>query len=308
MITIITMNPSIDISYFIDDLEIGQVHRCLKYYKTPGGKGINVAKVCNEIGEKVSCIGFLGGVNGNIINNQLKHKKINTNFVKINDNTRQCINIITAKGISTEILESGPTITVRDREKFENVLEAELIKSDILVASGSLPKGLPENYYRNIGEKCKEYNVKFILDTSGKFLEYGLNSKPFFIKPNKKELEQLLKIKINSIEEVINGANIVKSMGAKNVAVSLGEEGMIFVGDLGNYLVKIPKINITNTVGCGDAVVAGLAVGIENKYPIEDILKLANSCGISNAMYLETGKVDYNMVNKIKKEIDIIRL
>lgn len=308
MITIINVNPYLNMCYCIDDFTIGQVHRCDKYSISPGGKGLNVAKVCRQFEEKVYCMGFLGGTNGDILKEKLKDFDISSNFTTICGNTRRCINILDSSGESTKILEEGPNISDLELIEFEKSLGEILKEAEVVVMSGSLSRGVPENYYKNIGKKCNKYNVKFILDTSGRYLRTGLEANPFIIKPNKEELESLFNIKINSLNVIKDCCNELRKMGAENVAMSLGEEGMIFIGNLGSYMIKVPKIDAVNSVGSGDALVAGLAVGIKRNYDVEKMLRFANSCGVSNAMNLETGYVNYRMVKELEKKINIIKI
>ncbi|SCI22821.1 MULTISPECIES: 1-phosphofructokinase [unclassified Romboutsia] len=305
LITIVTLNPSIDRMYFLDKLNLGEVQRAKSVSITAGGKGLNVAKVCNLLGHSPRCIGFLGGYNGKFIEGELKKENIQSNFTYIKDETRICLNLIDKSGISTEILEKGPTIDEESIEVFKRTLLESLNNTKILVVSGSIPKGIDSNFYKEIGQICESKSITYILDASGDFLELALSSHPFLIKPNKDELEYLTNIKIETKKDAINAANKLISKGANNIAVSLGKDGMLFINKEIVLDVDIPKIKAINPVGSGDASIAGFAYGLLNDYSIEDTIKLANACGMSNATKVKTGDIDISQVKEFFKMINI---
>lgn len=305
MISVITFNPSIDRLYKLDKLEIGSVQRADLVNPTAGGKGLNVAKVLRKLGEDVNCIGFLGGFNGEYIKSKLKDIGIENKFTSIQEETRICLNIMDSNNVSTEVLEKGPNISKEEINRFEKDLEEVLKDTNVLVASGSLAKGLPIDYYFKIGEICNQRNIKFILDSSGESLRLGMNSSPYLIKPNIDELENLSGAKIKSIEEIISVAESMLSSGVKNICVSMGKDGMVFINKDYIYKVEIPKIEVVNPVGSGDSSIAGFALGIAKGYDLENTLKLANACGMSNAMNISTGSINLDDINKFIDEIKV---
>lgn len=305
MITVITFNPSIDRLYKLDKFEIGSVQRANFVNPTAGGKGLNVAKVLKKLGEDVNCIGFLGGFNGKYIKSELDKIGIKNNFTQIKEESRICLNIIDSNNKSTEILESGPNITKEEIDEFENYLSEVLEKTEILVASGSLAKGLPKDYYLRIGNLCRQKNIKFILDSSGESLKLGINSKPYLIKPNIDELENLSKVKIKNVDDIINISRSILLTGVENVCVSMGKDGMVLVNKDFVYKVEIPNIKIVNTVGSGDSSIAGFSLGTLKGYDLKDTLKISNACGMSNAMHISTGDVNLEDINKFIDEIKV---
>lgn len=308
MITTITFNPSIDRMYKVNSMNIGEVQRVVSANATAGGKGINVTKVCKILQEEPLAMGFLGGYNGEFIKEELRKLDIKIKFTKVKQETRNCLNIITDDKVSTEFLEKGPIIENSDLEKFENDIKEVIKDTKILVASGSYCQNMPLNYYEKIGNVCRENNVKFILDTSGEPLKVALKSKPYLIKPNTDEIKQLLDIDIESRDEVICAGKKLIEMGAENVCISLGKDGMIYLNESEIYEVKVPKIEAVNTVGSGDSTIAGFSVGILRGYEVEELLKLSNACGISNALNIETGFVNLEEVEKYKDLVKVTKL
>jgi len=305
MITVITFNPSIDRLYKLEKFEIGSVQRANFVNPTAGGKGLNVAKVLKKLGEDINCIGFLGGFNGEYVKSQLKNIDIENKFTDIKEETRVCLNIIDSNNISTEVLEKGPNVSEEEIQRFENDLEEVLKNTDVLVASGSLARGLPIDYYFKIGKLCNQRNIKFILDSSGESLKLGIKSKPYLIKPNMDELEILSGVKVKSVDDVINVSKSILSAGVENVCISMGKDGMALVNKDFVYKVEIPKIDVVNTVGSGDSSIAGFALGIAKKYGLKESLKLANACGMSNAMNISTGDINLEDIDKLIEEIKV---
>lgn len=308
MITILTFNPAIDKLYRVNNIDIGEVQRVASVNATPGGKGINVTKVCKILGEEPLAMGFLGGFNGEYIKNELIKLGIRTKFTKIEQETRTCLNIIEDDLTSTEFLEKGPIVDANDLIKFELDLKDVLEETTILVASGSYCQNMPLDYYRKIGNICEKHNIKFILDTSGESLKVALESKPYLIKPNSDEIKQLLNVNVESKEEIILAARELLNMGAQNVCISLGKDGMVFLNNECTFEVTIPVVDAINTVGSGDSTIAGFSVGILREYNIVDTLKLANACGISNALNVETGFVKLDEIDKYSKLVEITKL
>jgi tagatose 6-phosphate kinase len=308
MILVINLNSSVDKRYEIENIEKGKVMRARSVENTPGGKGLHVANVSTILGEDCIAIGFLGGKSGEFIEDKLKEYGINQDFVKISGETRECLAFITDDLIQTEILEPGPEVTLEEQEAFLEKYRDLLEESKVIVASGSIPKRVSKNIYKELIEICNATGKKFLLDTSGELLKNGIEGKPYFIKPNKDEIEALTGRRINSIKDAIEEIKEFQNYGIKFVVISLGEEGSIAGYEGKFYRVTFEKVNTVNSVGSGDSYVAGIAVGIERGYSIEDILKLASACGTANAMEKETGFVKKSVVEELIKKVQVAEI
>ena len=308
MILVINLNASIDKRYEIEDIQKGQVMRASHVENTPGGKGLHVANIATILNEDCIVTGFLGGKSGEFIEETIKTYGIKQDFVKINGETRSCLAFITDDLMQTEILESGPEVSKVEQQHFLNKYIGLIGQATIIVASGSVPKNVPKNFYRRLIEIANSQRKKFLLDTSGELLREGIEGKPYFIKPNRDEIEALTGRKVTSIQDAIKEIKEFQSKGIKFVAISLGAEGSI-VGYEGKfYKVKIPKVEAVNPVGSGDAYVAGVAIAVQREYKIEDTLKFATACGTANALEKETGFVTEERVNELFNKIIIEEL
>lgn len=303
MITTITLNPSIDKRYVVDNFKIGGVFRVKEMQQTPGGKGLNVTRVINQIGEPVAATGFLGGKNGEFIKESLNRLGIPNSFITIKGEIRSCIAILSSYGSQTEVLESGPEISEIEIERFYERYKELIKRSSIIIASGSLPKSVPIDMYKDLITLSKKRGIKFILDTSGKALIEGIKAQPYLIKPNKEELEAIVGSKINSEEDLILWGKELCNNGIEIVVISLGGEGSLVFHKKSIYRVKVPKVELVNPVGSGDAMVAGFAVAIKRGFDIKEMISFASACGTANAMEEETGYVNLKNVKGIKEKI-----
>lgn len=305
MILIVNLNASVDKRYELNNITKGMVTRVNEVDNTPGGKGIHVANVVTILEEECLVTGMIGGKTGEFVEEKLEEYNIKSDFIKIEGNTRECLAIITDDLVQTEILEPGPIVSKKECLSFKNKFEKLSEQASIIVISGSVPRNINENFYKELIEIAKNKKKKVLLDTSGKLLEEGIKGKPFFIKPNKDEIEALRGRKIEGVEDAIEEIKKFHNEGIEFVIISLGSEGSIAGKDGKFYKISVPKIKAVNPVGSGDSYVGGIAVGIRRGYEIEHILRLAAACGTANAMEKETGTVKKEVVNKIIEKIRI---
>ncbi len=307
MILTITLNPSVDIAYQLDTFHLDTVNRVEKVQKTAGGKGLNVTRVLKQVGEDVVATGFIGGEIGSYVKKQLTRNDIKNSFVEIGNETRNCIAVL-HDGQQTEILEQGPTIQEHEALNFIEHLEIILNNVEVVVISGSLPKGLASNYYVEIVELCKQYDVAVVLDCSGEALKKVLESqqKPTVIKPNTEELSQLIGKNItDDIQELKSVLSGQLFQGIEWIVVSLGAKGAFAKHNDKFYRVKIPKINVVNPVGSGDSTVAGIAASLAHALPDIGLLKNANVLGMLNAQEEQTGYVNLEHSEVLYSQIEV---
>lgn len=303
MILVINLNASVDKRYEIENIQKGQVMRARQVENTPGGKGLHVANVATILKEDCIATGLLGGKSGEFIEESLKKYGIKQDFVKIKGETRSCLAFITDDLVQTEILEPGPEVSEVEQQDFLDKYIDLIKQAKIVVASGSVPKNIPPIFYRKLIEMSNSQDKKFLLDTSGELLREGIEGKPYFIKPNRDEIEALTGRRIKSVEDAIREIKEFQVKGIKFVAISLGKEGSIAGFEGKFYKVKVPKIEAVNPVGSGDSYVAGVAVALQRGYDIKDTLRFASACGTANAMEKETGFVTESVVNELFEKI-----
>lgn len=277
MIYTLTTNPSIDYVMRLDEFCDGKTLRSTAEEKYAGGKGIMVAKILKNLGDDPINLGFLGGFTGEFIKKELARLEIKENFTKIAADTR--INVKLKYDTETEINAQGPDITKEEIEDFYKKLD-DINKDDYLIISGSLPKSLGSDFYKEVIEKT---GCKFSIDIANKEVLDYLKYKPVLIKPNEEELANIFETEISSEDDLIKYAKKLNSLGAKNVIVSLGAAGSIFVDDKNIYKADAIKGELINSVGAGDSMVGGFIYAISKGYDKLDAYKLAIACGTATA-------------------------
>ena len=296
MILTVTMNPSIDISYPLDELKIDTVNRVVDVTKTAGGKGLNVTRVLSEFGDSVVATGLVGGKLGDFLVENIDDK-VSKRFFSIQGETRNCIAILHGEN-QTEILEKGPEVQEKEGQDFLAHFKELLETVEVVAISGSLPAGLPVDYYDSLVELANQAGKPVVLDCSGAALQAVLESphKPTVIKPNNEELSQLLGREISKdLDELKEVLEEPLFEGIEWIIVSLGANGAFAKHGDTFYKVNIPRIQVVNPVGSGDSTVAGIASGLSHKESDQDLLKKANVLGMLNAQEKMTGHV--NMSN-----------
>jgi len=251
---------------------------------------LNVSMGASIAGARVIATGFVGGHAGNYIEESLRPFGIHSRFYHVEGESRSCINIWDEKnGTQTEFLEPGFTLTEADFQGFLARFEELLPEADVVTMSGSVPKGLDSTAYRVLIRACRRAGKQVILDTSGKLLEQGIEECPTLIKPNIDEIRMLTGQECTRLEEILEAAKALHRRGIPFVAVSLGSEGAVLACEEGVFRATVPKIDAVNTVGCGDAMIAGFAMGMAEKLPADEMLRRASAISAASARHPQTG-------------------
>lgn len=309
MILTITLNTSVDKFYLVDSLHPHEVMRVKEVSNTAGGKGLNVSRVAALSGEKVTAMGFVGGHNGELFQSLITGENITKAFTKIKAETRCCINVFEAeKKKSTELLEPGSPVSKEELQKFLEEFHHQLPSADVVAISGSMPQGVPVDFYALLITIARKQGKPVILDTNGAALKAALPACPSWIKPNADEIRQITDTDVNSYESVISAAKLLHESGVANVAVSLGKAGVIVVCNDGVYHGITPDISIVNTVGCGDSMVAGFAVGTARGDSMEETIRYAIAVSTANALTKETGSFRTEDLERILPQVKVIEL
>lgn len=305
MILTITANPSVDISYQLEKFNIDDVTRTSDIEKHAGGKGIHVGYVLKELGAKPVHSGFAGGKLGEFIEEGLEDRGQEARFVKIKGDTRNCIAIL-HEGKQTEILEAGPTISKKEEEEFLNKLDQISEGCHIINISGSLPKGLTSDFYKEIIKYVKKHDKFVSVDTSGKTLKDMINAeeKPDLIKPNETEIADVLgrKIEKKDLKEILKQEPF---KDIPYIIVSMGKDGaMVKIKDK-IYNAKVPKVEAVNPVGSGDSSLAGALFAIDEGKSDEEIIKTSMTCGLLNVLTEEIAHIEIEKFDKYFEEIKV---
>ncbi len=261
MIVTVTPNTALDVTYTVDGLRPGEVHRVSDVRHRAGGKGVNVARVLHALGADVRAVLTAGGATGSAVVADLAAVGVAAEVVPIGGQTRRTTTVLARDGSVTLLNEPGPRLTEDEWQAFAAAVRNR--KPDVLVCSGSLPPGAG-GYAGLLGASPS------ILDTSGEALLDGLAGRPSVVKPNADELRE-----VTGLRDPVAAAAELRKAGAGAVVVSLGPEGLLAVTGSGTWHAAPSTVLRGNTTGAGDAVVAALALGLSRREPWPDILRRA---------------------------------
>lgn len=282
MIYTITFNPCIDYIVSMDSFSLGKTNRTTAEKVLPGGKGINVSTVLTNLGISNIALGFIAGFTGEEIKRLCQQRGILCSFTSLPEGTNR-INVKLKDFDGTEINGLGPDIP---KEKLQELLAQlqHLKDGDSLVLAGSLPVSLPVEMYQIIMEILKDKDINIVVDATKELLMNALSYRPFLIKPNKQELEEIFDMKIRSKEDAIRYARHLQRQGARNVIVSLSAQGAVFVSEEGeSFEADVPPGTLVNAVGAGDSMIAGFLTGWQNTGDYEYAFKMAVAASSASA-------------------------
>lgn len=302
MIYTLTFNPSIDYEMNISHFSITHTNRSTHENYHLGGKGINVSRVLHELGYESQILGFIGGFVGQEIKNKIREFQMSEKLISL-ENGISRINVKIIGKNETEINGQGPFISGIDMKQLYDQLN-ELKQDDILILSGSIPSCLNDNIYETIISVQTQKGVCCIVDATKQLLINTLKHHPFLIKPNIQECEEILNKKLVTTNELIEAAKQLQQMGARNVIISRGKDGAIFVSEENHiYESKGIKGNLISSVGCGDSMVAGFVAAYLKCHNYEEAFKLSMACGCANAFSEDLAKLEM-----IKKCYDLVEI
>ncbi len=310
MIYTVTLNPALDKTVEIPSLTIDSVNRITAMRTDPGGKGINVSKVIHKLGGRSVAAGILGGATGRAICSAVQEMGLETSFCFVDGETRTNLKIIDpVNHTNTDINEPGITVSKEVLEELLSRLLANILPGDLVVLSGSLPKGAPKDTYRTWTAACREKGAKVILDADGDRLACGLEASPYLIKPNNHELSLLLGQNLETKEELAQAAkNLMARYGIAEVVVSMGAEGALYVTEETTIRAEGLKVPVGSTVGAGDSVVAALAVAKERGLRLEETVRLSTATGAANVMCSGTQAAEYEVIEGLIPQVVFHRL
>lgn len=283
MVYTVTFNPALDYVVHLEEpIEHGTMNRSTKEEFYYGGKGINVSTVLTNLGIDTVAMGFVAGFTGAAIVHGLSHKGIRTDFIILRQGISR-INVKIRNGEETDINTAGPRLSNDDVKAFMKKLD-DLTEGDYIVLSGSIPPNMHDVIYERICRRVADKNVQVVVDADGNLLTNTLQFHPFLIKPNKAELESLFGTKIKNDKDVEKYARKLQEQGARNVLVSMGEEGSMLVPEEGKVIrVGVPEGKVINTVGAGDSMVAGFLAGYMKNGDMQKAMNLATAAGAATA-------------------------
>ncbi|MFD2629801.1 1-phosphofructokinase [Oceanobacillus kapialis] len=304
MIYTCTMNTAIDLYVALDHLTPDKVNRTHDEDYQPNGKGVNVSIMLKKMGIDNTALGFIGGFSGRYIADALQDLQITTDFIEVDGITR--INVFVNADEEYKIVNQGPMIETGEVKQLLQKIQA-LTADDILIVSGSLPKGVPESVITEIAEICKKQHVNLVLDTSVNSVLDTLPYQPFLLKPNDEEIARWFNKEHNLTKnELLECGQRLLEKGAQHVIISRGERGALYLSKEVKLNANAPQGKVVNTACSGDSLLATFIAKQKQTDSIEESLAYAVATGASTAF--SKGLSDLEDVPALRKQIKVTTL
>jgi 6-phosphofructokinase 2 len=273
-IATLTLNPTIDVAYEVDRVYPTHKMRTAHEYHNPGGGGINVARVFCRLGGSAQVHYMSGGATGVALDSLLDRHRLKRVRFPIEGETRVATSILEREtGKEYRFVPPGPVVS--EEECSRAIAQLETVECDYFVASGSLPRGVPEDFYAQVARKLTSRGINFVLDSSGAGLREGLaGGNVFLVKPSQGELQQLIGKELKDKEAIADAAREFVLQGkARYVAVTLGHEGALLATDQSTLFLPAIPIEAKSAVGAGDSFVAAMIFALANDWEVEDAFR-----------------------------------
>lgn len=300
-------NAAIDKTLVVENFRLNAIHRPIQELALPGGKGCNVARVAKTLGQQPVVTGWVGGHHGQFIEEGLQAEGILTALIHTQVESRDCTSILDAiTGSMTEIYERGRPVLVGELEAFYANFKEWLAKVAMVTLSGSLPPGVPADFYACLIRMAHEANVPILLDSSGEPLRLGLEAgRPDVVKCNRVELSEVVGQPLEKLEDIQQVIRDFSTRLGLKVVITLGSSGAIAAESGRTWLAQAPHLEAISAVGSGDAFLAGFACGLLESKPFEDVLQLAIAAGSANTLQIGAGRLLLEDVQKLLGQVRV---
>jgi len=301
----ISLNPAYDLVGFTPEIERGEVNLVETTGLHAAGKGINVAKVLNDLGVDVTVGGLLGRENQEGFEQLFAELGLHNRFQTIDGRTRINIKVTEAGGDVTDLNFSGFTVSEENWQHFKQDSLSWLGDFDMVCVSGSLPQGIDLNEFTDWMKALRQQCPCLVFDSSRAALDAGLLAGPWLVKPNRRELEMWAGRSLPELSDIITAAHQLREQGISHVVVSLGAEGALWVNASGAWLAKPPACEIVSTVGAGDSMVGGLIYGLLMGETSEHTLRLATAVAALAVSQSNVGVTDRSALAAMMARVEL---
>jgi len=313
VILVVALNPALDITHHVDGVEWAGVNRPSAVHGSPGGKGVNVARILRLLGADVRLLGLAGGHTGEVLAAELNAAAVPAGFTRIAGETRRTFAVVDTRRDETAIFnEPGPIVSSKEYARFLDCYATALPTTAAVVLSGSLPQGLPSSTYSDLITMAAQAGVPTLLDTSGEALVAGVAAGPAIVKPNLAELlaavgrdgEWRAPRACAPVQLAADAATHLRDRGADAVVVTLGADGMLAVTLEGAWLAGSAPVR-GNPTGAGDAVAAGLAYGLVQDSPWPSRLSHAAALGAAAVAAPVAGEITLSDYERALADVEV---
>ncbi|WP_309073362.1 1-phosphofructokinase family hexose kinase [Paenarthrobacter sp.] len=282
----LTLNPALDISTSTEQVVGAHKLRCSTSRVDPGGGGVNVSRVIQRLGGRSIAVYTAGGPVGEAYRRLIEAERIPSVVVPVQGSTRENFTVDeTSTGKQYRFVLEGPELTEDEWRACLDLVIQAVPPGGYVVASGSLPPGVPDDFYARVVRLAQEGGARCIVDTSGPALRGALAEGVFLVKPSRRELEEYVGEELNSPESQVEAASTLIARGsAEYVALTLGEAGAVLASTSGVVRLGVPTVKVVSTVGAGDSFLAAFVLRLAQGRSAEEAFKAAVAAGSAAVM------------------------
>ncbi|MDB5247340.1 MAG: 1-phosphofructokinase family hexose kinase [Segetibacter sp.] len=284
-IVTLTLNPAIDKSTTVNVIVPDKKLRCTEPRFEPGGGGVNVSRAIKKLGGNSTAIYLAGGYSGKHYRHLLDLEIIESCVVEIEGHTRENMIVVDeSNNLQYRFGMPGPSIKENEWQQCLDILEKSK-GVEYIVSSGSLPKGVPDDFFARLAAIAKKMNAKLIADTSGEPLRKAMSEGVFLIKPNLGELSNLHGVEELQEDDVVTAAKeIINNGGCEVMVISMGASGAMMVTKNEVLQSPSPTVKKRSTVGAGDSMVAGMVLALSKGCSKMEVLQYGIAAGTATTM------------------------
>ena len=287
MILVVGLSPAWQRTLTFEDFTLRKVNRAKYVSETASGKGVNVVRVAKQLGASVRLLTVAGGRRGDQLQRSLKEQGIDARIVRVKSETRICQTLL-ADGTVTELVEEAGPMSRSEVRAVEVRFASEIGNAKVLVLTGTVPRGCGDDFYARLIRKARAAGVPVLIDAQAKQLMNAVKAKPSVVRINRDEFRAVPKLTRDC------GEWFVISDGAQSVSVHHGSK---------TILLAPPRVKLVNSIGSGDAMLAGIACGLLRGQTTAESVRLGIACGAANAMTPTPGFVRLADVKRLLKRI-----
>ncbi len=298
---VVCPNLCLDRIVVVRDFAAGHIHLAESTASLASGKGLNVARAARVLGGQATVVGVIGTDDaGRSIVREARHHGIRLRAVRVAGSTRVCTLIVDPDREETVVNERGPAVDASGALLLMEAIRDSLDRAHAVVVAGSLPPGLPGDFYAQTIRAVREARgVRILLDATGEPLHQGLAARPDIVKINRTELGGATSRSLSSTEHLLQAAGQLGAEFGSAVVVTMGADGAALVTTEGRWLLAAPPAPRVNTIGAGDSLTAGLMVGLLTGSGLLDAVKQGMASAAADVATLLPGTIDLAQVRTL---------
>lgn len=309
MIITVTPNPAMDEGYTVSELRPGRWFRAKDINRSPGGRGINASIILKQLGYDSVATGFLAGFSGAYIRSDMLERGISTNFVNIKgENRTNTLILDETGGLETAITDVGPTVFEDAQKRLLWNLDRLLPRATAVLMGGSLPPGVPDDFFKEVIDRVKRKNIPVYIDAFGKALDQAIAALPTVVKLDHRFMDTVRGISLSTLDHLIDISKRIFDEGVDWVITSYFNNANVFCTTKGFYLAEIKQERILTFRSANDALMAGMVVAREERMGLEDTIRFAMACVQENVRYSRKGVPSREAVEASLGEVAIQKL